>query len=57
MDASEWVKKNVYLVDFSVTVKMCRKTIDTKAKRNDRYLLKQKWARENHLNKQVAQRL
>ena len=36
---------------------MCRKTIDAKAKRNDRYSSKQNWAREKHLNKQTVQNL
>ena len=46
MDASEWMKKNIQkcldnLVDFQMDIKIFRKTIDTKAKRNDRYSLKQ----------------
>ena len=45
MEASEWMKKvksNIHnLVDFQMAFKMCRKTIRTKAKRNDRYSSKQ----------------
>ena len=36
---------------------MCRKIIGIKVKRNDRYSLKQNWAREKHLNKQMVQSL
>ena len=46
MDASEWMKKTILkcldnIVDFQMALKMCRKTVDTKAKRNDRYSSKQ----------------
>ena len=46
MDATEWMKKTIpkcldNLVDFQIAFKMCHKTIDTKAKRNDRYSSKQ----------------
>ena len=42
MDASEWMRKNKQkcldnLVDFQMAFRMCRETISTKAKRNDRY--------------------
>ena len=42
MDTSEPMKKNMqkcldHLVDFQIAFKMCRKTIGTKAQRNDRY--------------------
>ena len=36
---------------------MCRKTMGTETKLNDRYSSKQNWAREKHLNKQIVQRL
>ena len=45
------------LVDFQMAFKMFRKTISTKAKRNDKYSSKQNWAREKHLNKQIVQSL
>ena len=45
------------LVDFQMAFKMFRKTIGTKAKRNNKYSSKQNWAREKHLNKQIVQSL
>ena len=63
MDASEWMKKKniqkcLYDLEyFQMAFKMCRKIIDRKAKRNDRYSWKQNWAGGKHLNKQILQNL
>ena len=44
-------------VNFQGAFKMCRKTMGTETKLNDRYSSKQNWTREKHLNKQIVQRL
>ena len=63
MDASKMDEKKTIqkcldnLVNFQGVFKMCRKTMGTETKLNDRYSSKQNWAREKHLNKQIVQRL
>ena len=46
-----------HLVDFQIAIKICCKTIGSKAKRNERYSSQQNWTREKHLNKQIVQSL